>query len=720
MLAQSIYQPRKLTLAVACKENVQVMVIRTRIAPAVGIALLLASALAFNVQPVKAILWTEPIYIRADGSIEPSDAPIITFDSVTYTLAGNIASSGDGIIVERDNITLNGADYTIQGTGAFSSKGIDLSGRTNVTIRQINSKHFYYGIWLSSSSNSSIYGNNITNNGQGIWLFGSSDNSISLNTIANNELGIGLYDVYVNGSPNFSNHNSVNGNTVTNNNVGIKLDSNYNSVVGNNVTINNFTGVWLGNSFFNNVSRNTIENNMHGIHLFKSSDNNVSENVFVDDGLYVLHSYGNIVVDNLVNGKPLVYLEGVSDLAVENAGQVILVNCTRITVENLNLSHTAVGVQLFGTSNTTIAGNTVTNNWSGIELFESSDNSISLNTITNNWGGIGLWRSSDNCIRGNTIANNSRGIDLYESSNNRLCHNNLLDNTQQVRDASWDDPFVSASINDWDDGPTSGGNYWSDYEARYPEAEELDGSGIWDTPYVIDADNQDNYPLMYPYSSTTYALTIFATVGGTTTPSPGTHTYVNGTVVEVTAIPKLGYSFDYWLLNGEERTENPITVIMNANYTLEAIFVEAIPPEIVFDVTWEEETYPVAVTSNSTISDFNFSQPLKQISFNVTGTGGSTGFCNVTIPKALLWAENGWTITVGDQQITDYTLTTDGNYTHLYFTYTHSTQTVVIEGTHVIPEFPSALILTLFMCLSAIAFVFAKKKHPKKTQTPFF
>ena len=48
----------------------------------------------------------------------------------------------------------------------------------------------------------------------------------------------------------------------------------------------------------------------------------------------------------------------------------------------------------------------------------------------------------------------------------------------------------------WDNGED--GNYWSDYEERYPDAKELDGSGVWDTPYVIDENNQDNYPLMNP------------------------------------------------------------------------------------------------------------------------------------------------------------------------------------------------------------------------------
>jgi len=85
------------------------------------------------------------------------------------------------------------------------------------------------------------------------------------------------------------------------------------------------------------------------------------------------------------------------------------------------------------------------------------------------------------------------GVYLSSSSNNAMYHNNFLDSTYQVY-------IAHTSINVWDDGYPSGGNYWSDYVEMYPDAEEIDGSGIWNTPYVIDDDNQDNYPLMEPWT----------------------------------------------------------------------------------------------------------------------------------------------------------------------------------------------------------------------------
>ena len=37
---------------------------------------------AFIIQPAKAE-WTGTVYIRADGSIDPPNAPIITYDNIT-------------------------------------------------------------------------------------------------------------------------------------------------------------------------------------------------------------------------------------------------------------------------------------------------------------------------------------------------------------------------------------------------------------------------------------------------------------------------------------------------------------------------------------------------------------------------------------------------------------------------------------------------------------
>ena len=75
-----------------------------------------------------------------------------------------------------------------------------------------------------------------------------------------------------------------------------------------------------------------------------------------------------------------------------------------------------------------------------------------------------------------------------------------------------------------------------------------------------------------------HTLTISATAGGTTSPAPGSYRYLEGSVAMVIAYPEKGYLFDHWLIDGVTReTENPISVLMDKDHTLHAVFVEAPP-----------------------------------------------------------------------------------------------------------------------------------------------
>jgi parallel beta-helix repeat protein len=163
-------------------------------------------------------------------------------------------------------------------------------------------------------------------------------------------------------------------------------------------------------------------------------------------------------------------------LFLENAGQNITGNIVK------------GGIQCIG-NNHTITNNNLDHVWIlGSEIL------IESNTISDDVGiGIGAWGNS---VFNNSIKNCRVGIAFWGyASNNTIYHNNFLNNTIQVQ---MQDPY-NAFVGKWDKGHAIGGNYWSDYLFKYPNAAEIDRSGIGDTPYVIDANNQDNYPLMYPY-----------------------------------------------------------------------------------------------------------------------------------------------------------------------------------------------------------------------------
>jgi nitrous oxidase accessory protein NosD len=377
----------------------------SRFALFMGLMLFLGSTISgvFVVQRVEA---SGTIYIRTDGSVDPPAAPISTVDNVTYILTGNI---DDSIVVERDNITIDGAGYTLQRTGFRTGVGIELTERRNVKVTNVTIQNFDFGI--NSSLNSSSY---------------------SISNI---------------------------------------------SIVGNNII-----------------------DSREGVNLEFSSNNSITGNVFTDGGLLAYNSYGNLVEANLVNGKPLVYLEGVSNHVVEDAGQVILLNCNNMRIENLNLSKTNYAIQLGGTNNTIIKNNQIIAKdhvETGILLYASSNNnSIAGNNITNN--SYGMWLetfSNNNSIVGNNIAYNSNGILLGGGSlNNHIFHNNFMNNTQQTVAADQYSQF-------WDDGYPSGGNYWSDYTGV-----DSNHDGIGDTVHVLDGNNTDRYPLMGMFSEFNVSL----------------------------------------------------------------------------------------------------------------------------------------------------------------------------------------------------------------------
>lgn len=144
--------------------------------------------------------------------------------------------------------------------------------------------------------------------------------------------------------------------------------------------------------------------------------------------------------------------------------------------------------------------------------------------------------------------------------------------------------------------------------------------------------------------------------------------------------------------------------------------------------TFNNKPYYIDIISNSTISDFYFNPDEGPfIRFHVSGADGTSGFCRVTIPKDLLWAEEDhWTVLVDGEPVKyriipvkNYTIVVDGtpietitpdpNFTYIYFTYGHSARTIEIRGTHVIPEFPFNNFLPLLMIVFAVLTLLKRK-----------
>ncbi len=255
---------------------------------AIGVLLANIFVMAFDIQSVKA---RETIYIRADGSIYPLAAPISTADKVTYTFTGSI---NDSIVVERDNIVVDGIGYVLRGLG--NGSGIDLSFRSNVTIKNIEIEHFDYGIYLNHSTKNIINGNIMTAiNFEAVRLYESSNNNITGNNIATNVWdGIVLYG---------SSNNEITKNNLTSNYDGLRLYESLNTSIAENVITNNYHGIFLAFSLNNTIVKNNITaNNGNGISLYWSSnENRIVENHIAANswcGLRLNESSNNLIYHN--------------------------------------------------------------------------------------------------------------------------------------------------------------------------------------------------------------------------------------------------------------------------------------------------------------------------------------------------------------------------------------------------------------------------------------
>jgi parallel beta-helix repeat protein len=346
--------------------------------------------------------------------------------------------------------------------------------------------------------------------------------------------------------------------------------SNVTNVAVENTRIDAFWyGVFQDSGSNNRISGNSITNNVDAIFLQSTINDSISENDIANN-----------------NGWGVVFFDSHNQTLFRNS---------------ITNNHDG-GVWLAPSSNDDISENNIANNTGdGIALYgyyshdalkgSTSGNNIANNNIKNNKAdGIKLISSTNNTISRNNIIENQLAIEANYSSHNMIYANNFVINSQQV--------LCNSSLNSWDNGYPSGGNYWSDYNGT-----DANHDGIGDTPHLIDVDNTDNYPLMGMFYE--FNVTYF-------TP------------------PLVPHACN-------------VTVISNSSVSdfVAPIWIEH--PEVIF------------------------------LEFNVTGANGSTGFCRVSFPTAMM--NSTYHVFVNGTEVQHILLPcSDTNNSYLYFDYELSTK----------------------------------------------
>jgi parallel beta-helix repeat protein len=266
------------------------------------------------------------------------------------------------------------------------------------------------------------------------------------------------------------------------------------------------TGIWLSGSSGGTIFADWMINVNCGVRLdFLSNNNLVSENLLTNDtvGILVESSSGTNVSGNTVtNDHTGIQIEDSSystvssnNVANNTDRGILLLSSSNTAVFGNTLTGNYYGVDLESSSGSTVSGNRFVHNSLGLTFSHSNGNTAFENNITESYIALGLNSSSGNTVFGNTITNNNRGVFIQSSSNTVFYHNNFVNIVQVVEEDS---------RGAWDRSYPSGGNHWSDYTGvdvkSGPNQDKSGSDGIGDTPYIIDNNNTDHYPLMMPWT----------------------------------------------------------------------------------------------------------------------------------------------------------------------------------------------------------------------------
>jgi len=189
----------------------------------------------------------------------------------------------------------------------------------------------------------------------------------------------------------------------------------------------------------NRIVNNIFLNNSISVYL-SSSRNIISNNFFIGGGIFVL-SFPNRVTNNTVNELPILYLENITNTVIDEiTGEIILINCSNVTIKNQKISKTFCGIQLLGTENCKIQNNVLWSCGYGIYLQNSSRNNISQNKLYSSISGIYMENVILNTIFDNNISSTQKinlyltsGIEFYGFSlNNSIIKNRIRENYDGV------------------------------------------------------------------------------------------------------------------------------------------------------------------------------------------------------------------------------------------------------------------------------------------------
>ena len=417
-------------------------------------------------------------------------------DNITVANNSIYASRSYGMrLVYATNHTITDNVMVDNGIFIVGYKLDTWNSHTIETSNTVNGKPVYYWknakggsvpsgageVILANCSGVIVENQDLSNSTVGMQL-GHSPSNIILNVTASGNDQVGIYMI-------FSNNTVVDNVTVANNRYdGLESWWSDNLTVLNSKASGNRKGFYAVNSddlrFDNNTAYDNLESGIafHNSNNSKARNNTISSSLGLGSGLSFAYLTNSTVENNIALSSGM----GILSMYTEDSS----------FTGNLAAGNIYGLLMDFACYYNIIADNDLSNNMLGMSLEYSTNNTVFNNSITrNSITGMLFFLSHYNNVTWNLISENAvAGTNLTYSTNNKIHHNSFIDNPQQAND---DD-----NTNQWDDGYPSGGNFWSDYsgvdQMSGPNQDQPGSDGLGDTPYAIDTDSEDRYPLMEP------------------------------------------------------------------------------------------------------------------------------------------------------------------------------------------------------------------------------
>ena len=274
------------------------------------------------------------------------------------------------------------ASFVIRDVDVHQPPGLGFAGIrfievSNGRVEDSTVTGFAWDLSLEFTSNLTVARNNLSHAEVAIQVWYANDTLPGV-VVSENNLSSSQAGVSVSGGG----RAAIVGNRMSNNSYGIRVDGSSNvSLVANALSKNQFQGMLVTQSSNLTIESNDFSGNGAGLWLTESLNATLRGNSFDHDGLVVLgssvptRSSHSVAVDNLVNGKPIRYFKEESGLVIEGSdlGQLIVVDSTNVSIDNVSADHADVGLELAHVQRASVQNSNFSYNGQGVFVTNSSD-----------------------------------------------------------------------------------------------------------------------------------------------------------------------------------------------------------------------------------------------------------------------------------------------------------------------------------------------------------